>query len=80
MAANGDEVFLGGDKFWNHIEVVVARQHGQGEEQRERKKQTLRIAGMLTQGSIPGPRDYDLSQRQMLIPLSHPGVPKITHF
>jgi len=27
------------------------------------------------QDSIPGPRDHDLSGRQMLNQLSHPGVP-----
>ena len=36
----------------------------QGEGQREREKQTLRRAGSLMQGSIPGPQDHDLSQRQ----------------
>ena len=29
-------------------------------------------------GSIPGPRDHDLSQRQTLNQLSHPGAPS-TH-
>ena len=31
-----------------------------------------REAGM--RGSIPGPQDHDLSQRQMLNRLSHPGA------
>ena len=29
-------------------------------------------------GSIPGPGYHDLSQRQRLNPLSHPGAPKIS--
>ena len=34
--------------------------------------------GSPMQDLIPGPRDHHLSQRQILNPLSHPGVP--THF
>ena len=30
-------------------------------------------------GSIPGPWDHDLSRRQKLNPLSHPGAPTIHH-
>ena len=32
-------------------------------------------AGSLTQGSIPGPREHDLSQRQMFNQLNHPSAP-----
>ena len=31
-------------------------------------------------GSTPGPRDHDLSRRQMLNPLSHPGAPTLPFF
>ena len=41
----------------------------------QREKQTSCWAGSLTWGSIPGPWDHDLSQRQMLNWLSYPGVP-----
>ena len=43
----------------------------------EREKQAVCWAGSLTQGSIPGPWDHDLSQRQMLNQLSHPGAPSV---
>ena len=45
--------------------------------QREREKQTLCWAGSPILGWIPGPRDHDLSYRQMLNWLSHPGAPVI---
>ena len=41
----------------------------------QRKKQTPRWAGSQMWGSIPGPWDYDLSWRQLLNWLSHPGIP-----
>ena len=47
----------------------------QGEGQREREKQTPHWAGSLMQGLITGPWDHDLSQRQTLNWLSHPGAP-----
>ena len=34
----------------------------------------LALSRELMQGSIPGPRDYDLSSRQMLHQLSHPST------
>ena len=43
----------------------------------EREKQTPLQARSLRQGWIPGPRDHDLSPRQMPIQLSHPGTPNI---
>jgi len=49
------------------------REHKQGQEERE--KQAPRCAESLTQGLIPGPWDHDLSQRQPLHRLSHPGAP-----
>ena len=43
------------------------REQGRGSDrQREREKQGPHWAGNPTWGSIPGPRDYDLSQRQMI--------------
>ena len=42
--------------------------------QREREKQTPGWAERLMQGSIPGLQDHDLSQRQALNQLSHPGA------
>ena len=37
-------------------------------------------AGSLMRDLIPGPRHHDLSQRQMLNPLSHPGAQNMAHF
>ena len=51
------------------------REHKQGEWEREREKQTPCWAGSPMWGSIPDPWDHDLSQRQMLNHLSHPGAP-----
>ena len=51
------------------------REHEQGEEQKERKKQTPHWAGTMMQGSSLGPGDHDLSQRQTFNH-SHPGTPK----
>ena len=45
-------------------------EHKQGEWQGEGE------AGILMWGSIPGPWDHDLSQRQMFNRLSHPGFQK----
>ena len=42
-----------------------------GEQQREKEKQTPHWAKSL----IPGPWDHDLSRRQLLNQLSHPGAP-----
>ena len=36
------------------------------ERQRHRQRESRLPAGSLMQDSIPGPRDHDLSQRQML--------------
>lgn len=47
--------------------------HRQGK--REKEKQAPHWARSLMQGSIPGPQDHDLSQRQMFNQLSHPGTP-----
>ena len=44
---------------------------------RVRGEVTPHWAGSLTQGSIPGCQDHDLSQRQTLNQLSHPGAPKL---
>jgi len=46
------------------------------ERQRQREKQAPRGAGSPPPGSIPGSGDHDLSQRQPLNRLSHPGSPK----
>ena len=48
---------------------------GQRHRQRGKEKQASHRAESLTWGSIPGPWDHDLSQRQMLNWLSYPGVP-----
>ena len=47
---------------------------------RERDRQASHWSESLTCGSIPGPWDHDLSQRQMLNWLSHPGTPSIFFF
>ena len=54
--------------------------HKQSEWQREREKQTPCWAGNPIRGSIPGPWDHNLSQRQQLIRLSHPGAPYMPVF
>ena len=41
--------------------------------ERQREKQTPHWTRNLTQGSIPEPDDHDLSQRQQLSQLNHPG-------
>ena len=43
------------------------------EAEAEREKQTRHWAGGLTRDLIPGPWDHNLSWRQTLNPLSHPG-------
>ena len=50
-----------------------------GEKQREKEQQAPPWAGNLTQDSIPGPRDHDLSWRQLLNGLSHSGAPTYAH-
>ena len=50
----------------------------QSDRQREREKQAFRWARSLMWDSIPGPWNHDLSWRQMLNWLSHPGVPANT--
>jgi len=50
------------------------REHKQGEWERE--KQASCRAGSPMWDLIPGPWDHDLSRRQTLDPLSHPGAPK----
>ena len=49
------------------------RAQEQGEGKGEREKQTPHWAGSLSQGWIPGPWDHDLSPRQLLSQLGHPG-------
>ena len=41
------------------------------------EKETPHWAESLMWGSIPGPWDHDLSQKQTLNPLIHPGAPEI---
>ena len=45
----------------------------------EEEKQASHWAGILTWGWIPEPWDHDLTWRQKLNQLSHPGAPKL-HF
>ena len=47
---------------------------------REREKQAPRWARSSTWGSVPGPRNHDLSWRQTLHRLSHPGAPTAALF
>ena len=54
-------------------EHVCMREYKWKEGQREKHMPCW--AGSQNQGSIPGPWDYDLSQRQKLNQLSHPGAP-----
>ena len=49
----------------------TSRQSGR---QKEREKQAPHWGGSLMQGSVPGLWDHDLSQRQTLNRLSHPGT------
>lgn len=51
---------------------ITSRQRGR---QRERGKQAPCWAESPMRDSIPGPRDHDLSRRQLSNQLSHPGVP-----
>ena len=44
---------------------------------REMEKQAPHWAGSTTQGSIPGPWDQDLSRRQTLNQVNHPGAPRV---
>uniref|UniRef100_M3Z3A5 Uncharacterized protein n=1 Tax=Mustela putorius furo TaxID=9669 RepID=M3Z3A5_MUSPF len=50
----------------------VGREAGR---ERERRKQAPCRAESPMRNSIPGPQDHDLSRRQRLNPLSHPGAP-----
>uniref|UniRef100_A0A8C7AK19 Protein SET n=1 Tax=Neovison vison TaxID=452646 RepID=A0A8C7AK19_NEOVI len=53
----------------------------EGEEGEEREREAgSRQAKSPMRGSIPGHRDHDLSRRQRLNPLSHPGTPRIYTF
>ena len=52
------------------------REHKEGEVQREREKQTPRWAGSPMWDLIPRPWVHDLSWRQTLNQLSHPGAPE----
>lgn len=58
------------------IYLFEKTEQNQGEWQREREKQTPHRAGSLTQGSIPGPWDHELSWKQTLHQLNHPGALK----
>ena len=62
--------------FFKDFIYLTQRAQKQGEQQREREKQIPHRAGNLMSGSIPGPRDHDLSQRQMFNRLSYPGAPR----
>ena len=53
----------------------TVRELEQGEGQREREKQTPHWAGSPMCGLIPGPQDHDLTWRQQVNQLSHPGAP-----
>ena len=48
--------------------------------QREKEEQVPHWTGSPMQGSVPGPWDHDLSWRQTLNQLSHPGAPKAINF
>ena len=50
------------------------RESRRSDRQRGKEKQTPHRAGSPTQGLIPGSQDHDLSQRQTLQQLSHPGA------
>jgi len=63
-----------------HRDTEREREHEQWERQRERKKQTPRRVRSPMWDSIPGPRDHDLSRRQTLNHLSHPGAPNMMSF
>ena len=62
--------------IWQRVESQRAQVWwGCGEEQwRKQEKQAPHWGGSPMRGSIPGPWDHDLSQRQMHNRLSHPGA------
>ena len=66
--------------FFLILFIYLKGEHEWEEGQKEKGKQTPRWAGRPTWGSIPGPQDHDLSQRQMLNQLSYPGVPQLLLF
>ena len=62
--------------FFPKIHLFIReREWVKGKRQREREKQTFCWTGSPMWGSIPQPWDHNLSWKQMLDPLSHPGDP-----
>ena len=70
--------------FFLRFFLIWEREHEWGEEQGETGEQTPHWAGDLMRGSMwdlmPGPQDHDLSWRQTLNWLSHPGAPALDIF
>ena len=65
-----------------YLRRVSEREHswGGGKRSRGKRRSRLHWAGSQTQGSVPGPWDRDLSSRQVLNRLSHPGTPLLLVF
>ena len=61
--------------FERERESRVSKRESISGRNREKEKQIPCLILGLGGCSIPGPQDYDLSQRQMLNQLSHPSVP-----
>ena len=59
------------------IDSLEKEKESMSSEEEQREKQIPRWAKSPVQGSIPGPWDHDLTWRQMLNWLSHPGTHKI---
>ena len=64
-------------KASEHERAWESISQGKGQQERERQ---ARLGGSLIWGSMPGPWDQDLSWRQVLSQLSHPGTPILCFF
>ena len=72
--------------FWTFFKrfhlFIWKEEHEQGEQQREKGEGDSPLSREPEVGWIPGPwdHDHDLSPRQTLHQLSHPGIPSTEHF
>ena len=67
-------------KFLKRFYLSEREREQQSNSGEEREKQIPCWVGSLMRGSIPGPQDHDLSQKQRVNQLSHPDTPKKIHF
>ena len=61
--------------FFKILFEIESKQERAGAGEQREEKQAPHWAGSRMWGSIPGPQDHDLSRRQMLNQLHHPGIP-----